>query len=137
VTAGQQLHIDKTLATLGSPFVYGVPHDSEPDVYGYGTTGIVWELFERVDPTTGESSWAATWWEGRTNRETDSSWTAGRDISPDAFCWSTREEAITWLTAQTLTNGNHPAGEHDSLLGYAMCYNRNHKQLLTNQKEPR
>ena len=107
MTAGQQLHIDTTLATLGPPFTYGVPHLSLPDTYGYGTATATWELFERVDATTGESKWCASWRHisnGAYQPEDTFSWTAGRYL-PDSTRWQTLGESIAWLTAQTLTDG--------------------------------
>lgn len=107
MTAGQQLHIDDTLTRLGPPFTYGVPHLSLPNTYGYGTAAATWELFERVDATTGESKWCASWRAesyGSYQPEDAFSWTAGRYL-PDNTHWQTLGESLAWLAAQTLTDG--------------------------------
>lgn len=107
MTAGQQLHIDETLARLGPPFTYGVPHLSSPGTYGYGTATATWELFERVDATTGESKWCASWRaesRGSYQPENTFTWTAGRYL-PTETHWETLGESLAWLAAQTLTGG--------------------------------
>ena len=107
MTAGQQLHIDETLMKLGPPFTYGVPHNSAPHTYGYGNSGGTWELFEQVDPTTGESKWCAAWRLAAPDASAlvdQHSWTAGRWLPPETD-WETLGESLAWLAANTLTRG--------------------------------
>lgn len=115
MTAGQQLHVNKTLAELGHPFVYGVVHNSEPDVYGYGTNDGDWEIFERLDPRTGITRWSATWWEkARAFPAHSKDWTAGRLLPLGDPDWDSLANTLAWLVAQTLTHGEHNPDEGDA-----------------------
>ena len=116
MTAGQQLHVNNTLAQLGPPFTYGVPHQSVPHTYGYGNSGATWELFEQVDPTTCESKWCAAWRLERPDYAVlldPQTWTAGRWLPPETD-WKTLGESLAWLVAQTLTHGEHNPDEGDA-----------------------
>ena len=100
MTAGDRLHIDRTLATLPG-FVYGVVMlNYKPGYYGYGPESGRCELFERVTPTGSE--WAGSYWLGHLQQPVSPSDTADRHLPPETN-WTTKEEAIAWVTQHLLT----------------------------------
>lgn len=105
MTAGQLLHIDSTLAQLPG-FDYGVVMTNYPNIYGYGDKAGKWELFERTDTTDPTARWAATIGRFPTQMHTTIDWprynTANR-ILPVDVRWGSREDALAWLVATTLT----------------------------------